>query len=298
MLRAFLNSYKKFSNRERAFEAGKRSLKHSIASLGIFNKYQIMGLYGELIYFYRLFVEQDLTAEMAIGYKSDFRGRIADRPSAVDVTTNPLYKESEFAEIKGGTQKGWDYYLGLVNIKEADSELYPLLLPVCKAGEIGHFILVIESGSPSSMNLWGESADREYVIKYNPNSGGDESDAIERVCYTYDYIVDKPSSIRKKVIESYTDWAISEPNSPRLKKLVERDVQGSFDNLISHFHRESGLMISAIIESVEQYSWKDEEPYWVTRQFWVHPHQYIRRSLGKPEEIMDFNIAGYIHDHY
>jgi hypothetical protein len=40
----------------------------------------------------------------------------------------------------------------------------------------------------------------------------------------------------------------------------------------------------------ETWYWKDDVDY-VSRQYWVHPHQFIRRNLGNPGEIMDYNIA-------
>lgn len=103
MLRRFISVFRKTSDSETAYDEAKGIIRNFVESKLITNTRQISGLYGELAYFYRCFQEHGLTAEMAIGYKMDYRGKILDRPAGIDVTTNPFFKNKKerFEEVSG-----------------------------------------------------------------------------------------------------------------------------------------------------------------------------------------------------
>ena len=295
MLKEFVSEFKKSSDPKEAFEKGKKSVRNCISSWEIRNRNQVLGLYGELVYFYRSFQEQQLTAEMAIGYKSDFRGKVLGRSAAIDVTTNPLYKDKrdDFESISGRLQNGWDYYVGVVDIRNTESEILPLLLPVCKDDNIGFFVLVFDDMGPSTQNLWGESSDLQQIIKFNPKCGGDDSDAVEEVTLTYNYIMGRPA----RAIEEIRDYHLMDLEStPKIEADIKGDVEKHFNDIVLFFRKLSGLTISAVVDTDEVFFRKDDVDT-VTRNYWVHPHQYILKNLGKQGEIMDFNIAGYVHDY-
>jgi len=300
MLGTFISEFQKTSDPKKAYDKAKGIIKKFKDSKIITNVKQITGLYGELTYFYNFFQEQELTAEMAIGYKADFRGKIQNRPAAIDVTTNPFFKDTEeqHAKIPGKLQSGWDYYIGVVDLKNIKSKLYPLLLPLCRDDNIGFFVLVYDDQGPSAQNLYGEGSDLQYIIKYNPYCGGDEFDAIEEVVSTYNYVLGRPERVIQDIREYYTMDMDLEDIPPEIERSIEKDIEAHFNDIASFFRKLSGLTISAIVDiSTEVVGYKDniEE---VTKQFWVHPHQYVRQKIGQPGEIMDYNIAAYVHDYF
>jgi len=60
------------------------------------------------------------------------------------------------------------------------------------------------------------------------------------------------------------------------------------------FRKLSGLTISALVHTTPQMvAYKEVDD--VTKQFWVHPHQYIRKKLGEQGESIDYDIANYVH---
>ena len=53
----------------------------------------------------------------------------------------------------------------------------------------------------------------------------------------------------------------------------------------------TNCILSAVVAS-EWYWINKDDGEWVTRLYWVHPHQYVRETLGKPMDILDYNVAG------
>ncbi|MCB2141242.1 hypothetical protein KQH27_00880, partial [bacterium] len=154
--------------------------------------------------------------------------------------------KEEFGEISGKLHSGWDYYLGVADIPKEDCILHPFLLPIFPDGEIGHFILILECTTPSSWNMYGELSDRQYLVKYNPNCGGMESDAVAEVLHISNYIVTPPKLAVSEIRASYTDWLQEEPNNPSLQKSLENDINTYYEKLITDFRHETGVIISAI----------------------------------------------------
>jgi len=295
MLRTFLSDFKKNSNSKDAFDKAKGVIRQFRASKAIANLNQIKGLYGELSYFYKSFQEQELTPEMAIGYKGDFRGIIRGKPAVIDVTTNPSFKKKgDYAKIRGNLQNGWDYYLGVVNIRKVESELYPLMLPICKDDNVGFFVLVYDEQGRTGQNMYGYTSDLQYLIRYNPACGGDEYDAVEEVVSTYNYILGKPKNVVKEIYEDHTMYCDETNITPRIEKEIDKDINEHFNDIALFFRKLSGLTISAIVDTTpEVVGYKEVED--VTKQFWVHPHQYIRKNIGEQGEIMDYDIASHVH---
>jgi len=297
MLRRFISEFKKTSDSKRAHDKAKETISKFATSGLITNIRQISGLYGELAYFYKSFREHELTAEMAIGYKTDYRGKILGRPAAIDVTTNPFFKDKKehFEKINGTLLNGWDYYIGVVDIKKVESQLFPLLLPICKDDNIGFFVLVYDDQGPSGQNLYGENSDLQYIIKYNPKCGGDESDAVEEVVSTYNYILGRPKNVIREINEYHT--MDLDEITPEIERNIKSDIEKHFSDIVLFYRKLSGVTISAVVDTaVEMIGYKDNIVD-VTKQFWVHPHQYIRKNIGEQGEIMDYDIAPYVHDY-
>lgn len=297
MLRRFISVFNRTSNSKKAYDEAKGVIDSFVTKGVITNTRQISGLHGELVYFYRSFQEHDLTAEMAIGYKADYRGKILDRPAAIDVTTNPFFKDKKerFEQIRGTLLNGWDYYVGVVNIKKVESELFPLLLPICKDDNVGFFVLVYDDLGPSGQNLYGENSDLQQIIKYNPKCGGDESEAVEGVVSTYNYILEKPETAIHQISENRT--MDLDKITPEIEGKIKNDIDRYFDDIVSFFRKISGLTISAVVDTATEVIGYKENIVDVTKQFWVHPHRYIRKNIGKQGEIMDYDIAAYVHDY-
>lgn len=296
MLRKFISEFKKTSNSKEAYRKAKEIIDRSATSGFITNARQLSGLYGELAYFYKSFQKQQLTAEMAVGYKADYRGKILGRPAAIDVTTNPFFKNKRerFEKVEGTLQNGWDYYIGVVDIKRVDSQLFPLMLPVCKGGSVGFFVLVYDDQGPSGQNLYGDNSDLQYIIKYNPECGGDESDAVEGVVSTYNYILGRPRTVIEE-INAYHTMDLDEI-TPEIKHKIRSDIDKHFEDIVLFYRKLSGLTISAVVDTSTEMIGNKDNIVDVTKQFWVHPHQYIRKNIGKPYELTDYDIATYVHD--
>jgi hypothetical protein len=297
MLTTYNKNFKTNQDESTAYDSAKKSLRKCINKWGIENKSQIFGLYAELNYYHHYFKDQQLTAEMAIGYHSDFRGIIGNRNAAIDVTSNPSYKDPEqYAEIKGRLHNDWDYYIGVSDIPSEDSIYHPFLLPICSDGEIGHFIRVLETTTPEARNLYGDLVDRQYLIKYNPNCGGMDSDSVEEVLCTNDYLLMPPKAAMREIRDSWEDALYENPDDPEILGRIDKEIDNYYQWLVTDFRHETGFIISAIAQLDQMLEINDFDI--ITRQFWVHPHEYIRSKLGNPNESMDFNIAGYLYDVY
>jgi RNase P/RNase MRP subunit p29 len=82
---------------------------------------------------------------------------------------------------------------------------------------------------------------------------------------------------------------------PEIERRILNDTRKHFEDVALFFRKLSGLTISAVVDtSTEMIGYKDNIVD-VTKQFWVHPHQYIRRKIGKQGEVMDYDIASYVH---
>lgn len=297
MLKIYTTNFKKYNDKNRAYASAKKSLRRCLTSWEITNKSQIFGLYAELNYYHNYFQDQELTSEMAIGYHSDFRGLIGGKSAAIDVTSNPSYKKKEdYAEITGNLHSGWDYYLGVADIPKEESIYHPFLLPICSDGEIGHFVLVLETTTPGSWNMYGELADREYIIKYNPKCGGDDEESVEEVVSISNYIITPPKLAISEIRNSFSDWLFEDPDNPELNMSLNKEIDEYFKWLVTDFRRETGVIISAIGQLDQMLEINDFD--YITRQYWVHPHEFVRKDLGDVGTAMDYNIAGYLYDEY
>ena len=294
MLRTFITQFNKTENKQSAYKKAKDVIRTFTSSKELSNPNQILGIYAELAYFYKTFDTQQLTAEMAIGYNADFRGQILGRPSAIDVTTNPYFKDKRHRheKIRGRLQNGWDYYIGVVDIRKTESELYPLMLPVCDDDNLGFFVLVYGDNGASSTNAFGTLSDTQYLVKYNPFKGGNESDAIEEVVSTYNYILTRPEEIIREVNDYYRMDSYDVPQETINE--IETEINNHFDGIARVFRKESGLTISAIVDLQTHMFGNKDNIDDVSTQFWVHPHEYIRKNIGEPGEIMDYDIANYL----
>ena len=249
----------------------------------ITNTNAIKGLRAELLYYYFAFNEQSLRAESAVGLHADFSGKILGRNAAIDVTTAPHYKNpEEYLEVKEAFGNNWDYYIGVVDLKNEDIEKYPLLLPRCDDGNRGHFILVLfDSESPT---FEGQS-DQQMLLKYNPNAYDDDS-SLEKIVQKWDYMVTSPA-FHHKIMESEEryDELLDPPEAE-----IEFDRFGG--NLAYEFRKESGVVISAIACVEQEYYKPTDRVDWVTRLYWVHPHYSVRRALGNPLQNLIHNVGG------
>ena len=117
-INAFNRERQSTKNNEKAYERGKQALESCIDSIGIKNKGAITGLKAELLCYSMAFNKHHLSPESASGLHSDFRRIIRNRPSAIDVTTTPSYKEpNKFLKVRETFGKAWDYYVGIINLK-------------------------------------------------------------------------------------------------------------------------------------------------------------------------------------
>jgi hypothetical protein len=189
-INAFNREWQSTKNRDQAYKRGEEALESCIQSVGIGNKGAITGLKAELLYYSMAFKTQHLSPESAAGLHSDFRGVIRSRPSAIDVTTTPGYKKPDkFLKVREAFGKAWDYYVGIIDLKNPNLEIYPLLLPVCDDGNLGHLILVIDTDNPMDL-----TSDHQMLVRYNPYAP-DDDEALERVERDWNFVISNPSMI-------------------------------------------------------------------------------------------------------
>ncbi len=294
MIRAFNREWRASRSRERAYDSGISSLERSIRRFDITNPRVRKGLLGELVYYYQRFTEHSLTPVTASGHHFDFSGVINKRPAGVDVTTNPDYKSPEnFQEISELYSDEMDYYVAVVDPDNRESRSYPLLLPICDDGTVGHFILIIEETELESLGgpAMGLS-DRQLLVRYNP-SAGDDVGALEKVIATWNFIVTRPASTYHEIM-----GAAHSPEIYRSPKEAMQEYDQFASSLAADFRQESGLILSGIAESESEYIKPQDEEDWLTRLYWTHEHKYVRTRVGKPLEVLDFNIAGIAYDLY
>lgn len=70
-----------------------------------------------------------------------------------------------------------------------------------------------------------------------------------------------------------------------------RAINGNFNDIALFFRKLSGLTISAIVDTSTEMIGNKDNIQDVTKQFWVHPHRYIRKNLGQQGETMDYDVA-------
>jgi hypothetical protein len=276
---AFNREWKKSKNRNRAYERAEQILENNIDRLSIENKGAITGLMAELLYYSREFKSQHLSPESAAGFHSDFRGIIRNKPSAIDVTTTPAYKESnEFMQVKEAFGAKWNYFVGVVDLQAPSSTMYPLLLPRCDDGSLGHFILVVETDEPEEY-----ISERQLLVRYNPNAGDDDP-SLDKIQETWDFTISNPSKVCDDLFVDYGD--ISDT------KWIREKFSKYASGLAHEFKQESGFILSAIVTCEAEYLKHSDQPEWSTRLWWVHPHAYVRRTLGRPFMDLAYNVAG------
>lgn len=287
---AFNIEYRKTHRKEHSYKFAKDVLARCIKRNDIKNPRATAGLNAELLFYYLSFQSHQLGPEMAAGLKSDFRGIIRNEPAKIDVTTNPDYKDpNNFKGIRSEFQSGWKYYIGVVDPSELKRKVYPLLLPVCDDNNIGHFVLVIEDTTIETLGgETGPLSDRQVLIQYNPMAEDDES-AIEKVVAEYNCIITKPNY--------YHDDLFSQTDEIYSHREARRIFRNFMEGLAFEFRKESNLVLSAIIQSEWEMTSKHNGD-WITRAYWVHPHQYVKGRIGKTLEMLDHNIAGVVYDYY
>lgn len=215
---------------------------------------------------------------------------MSEKPAAIDVTTNPLYKEPDkFKGVTSEFQKGWKYYIGVVELGAASSKTYPLLLPICEDRNLGHYVLVIEDTDKEALGgPNGPLSDRQVLVQYNPMAQDDDS-AIEKFVAEYNYIISKP--------DFYSDELLSDVPELYDEEEAMQNFSRFVDGLAYEYRKESGFVLSAIVQSEYEMLSKDNGD-WITRAYWTHPHDYIKRKIGKPFDILDHNIASVVYDDY
>lgn len=283
MIDVFNREWKKSRDKDRAREKAELSLNKCIEKMQITNDKAIIGLRAELLYYYYAFQEQSLRPESAAGLHADFTGNILGKNAVIDVTTAPHYKNpDEYLEVKEAFGNNWDYYIGVVDLKNEDIEKYPLLLPRCEDGNRGHFVLVLfDSDSPT---FEGQS-DYQMLLKYNPYAYDDDA-SLEKVVQKWDYMVTSPAYYHK-YMEGEARY--DESYDPSEAK-IEFDQFGA--GLAYGFRKESGVVISAVACVEQEYFKPAERVDWVTRLYWVHPHYSVRKSLGNPLDDLPHNVGG------
>lgn len=279
------HEWKLSKNRTKAYEKAKEAIESSIKRLSIVNKGAITGLRAELLYYFLEFDRQRLVPEPAVGLHSDFRAIIRQRPAAIDVTTTPNYKDpDQFMRVREAFGKDWDYYVGVIDLKNPDAKTYPLLLPICEDGSKGHFILVLETEE------YEYTSDRQMLVRYNPYAQ-DDDDALEKVQASWNYIVSNPAMVWKDCQDDYSDI-----HDESYARLVLRDFLGFGSGMAHEFKQESGFIISAIVTCEREYYKPLDQEDWVTRLWWVHPHSFVKGTLGKQFGELEHNIAGVAYD--
>lgn len=288
---AFNLELSKTHSREHAFECAKARLENCIERNNVRNKGAITGLNGELLFYFLSFDSYQLSPEMAAGLRTDFRGIVQNEPSAIDVTTDLRHKEPAiFKKIFPEFQSNWKYYIGVVELSRPSFEIYPLLLPVCNDRNVGHFVLVIEETTQRSLGgPTGALSDRQVLVHYNPMAEDDET-AIEKVVAEYNYIITKPSY--------YYDELMSEVPEIYSRDVAKRSFRDFVECLAFEYRKESGLVLSAVVEVKFARALRAEEGSWETFVYWSHPHNYVKRRIGKAFEILEHNIAGVVYDDY
>lgn len=304
---AFNAEWKISRDRTRSYECASEVLERAIKTLSIVNKGAITGLRGELLYYSLEFKTQHLAPESAAGFHSDFRGIIHHQPSAIDVTTMPAYKDAdEFVEVKNAFGKKWGFYIGVVDLKSPGSALYPLLLPRCEDGNMGHFVLIIDVDDPKLIDEYTLDdtcidSTRQMLVTFNPYAD-DAENAIESVKKTWRHRMTSPSWFWEALLEEYVAGAspagYTRDASYNWKKpeLVEE-----YSRLEYEFRHDTGYMISAIVSRDTRKEFG--APFGMvtigeydTRLWWVHPHAFVRRMIGKPLDKMKLDIARVAHD--
>ncbi|MCJ7455750.1 hypothetical protein MUP07_03275 [Candidatus Bathyarchaeota archaeon] len=287
---AFNREWKSTKDRQKAYDTAAQSMEACIERLGIVNKGAITGLRAELLYYSMEFDSQKLVPESAAGLHSDFRAIIRNRPAAIDVTTTPDYKDPDlFMQVKQAFGKSWDYYVGVIDLKNPQVQMYPLLLPRCEDGHLGHFVLVIETEDPSS-----SVSERQMLLRYNPYAPDDDT-AVEKVQASWNFIVSNPSAVWDDITSDYSYY--EEQDRSRMERFMMRDLLRYSSGLAYEFKQESGFNLSAIVTCEARVFHKPiHEVIWETRLWWVHPHSFVRRILGKPLTDLEHNIAGVAYD--
>lgn len=282
----FNRNWKKYRDIEIAYERALTSLGNAIEKHEITNQSQLNGVNAELIFYRNYFQTYKLRPESASGLHSDFAGIYNGKPSVFDVTTNISSKsDNKFQEISESFGDDWDYYLALVDLEKSKIEMSNLILPICKDGTIGHFMLILFDSDTKSL---AECSDSQMLVKYNPKAG-DEDDAIEEVISDFNYILEQPEMSLKNLTPD-DDFEIRNPFE---------DFKKSWTHTANHFRRESGYLISSIVSLKEVfYGYKMQDSRWETRKYWVHPHNYIKKSIGDEFDDLDHNIAGVAYEQY
>ncbi len=288
---AFNLEWSRTHSREHAFESAKVILENCIERNNIRNKGAITGLNGELLFYYLSFDSYQLSPEMAAGLRTDFRGIVQNEPSAIDVTTDLRHKEPAiFKKIFPEFQSNWKYYIGVVELSRPSFEIYPLLLPVCNDRNVGHFVLVIEETTQRSLGgPAGALSDHQVLVHYNPMAEDDET-AIEKIVAEYNYIITKPSYYYDELM--IEDLEIYGPD------VVKRRFRDFVEDLAFEYRKISDLVLSAIVEVKYAPAPRSEEGSWETFVYWSHPHDYVKRRIGKAFGILEHNIAGVVYDDY
>jgi hypothetical protein len=290
MLQEFNSAWKNSRDGEVAYEKAQIALKKALARYQITNRRPIAGLEAELFYYYKMFRKQHLRAESASGLHTDFTGILKRKSVAIDVTTSLKYKKAEnFIEVREAFGKKWEYYIGLVDLKDKTAELNPLMLPVCEDGNAGHFILLTFLTERESLG-GGESglSDYQMLIRYNPYAQDDDT-SLEKIERSWNYIIHHPAHFEQFAPEE--DLEGQSYYFPRqAQKATFAEQEGK--RIAAHFRLESGYILSGIASLEEEYFKPADRTEWVTRLYWVHPHKEIKSILGNPMDTLIHNVGG------
>jgi hypothetical protein len=289
MIKAYHRSLKKGSNKDQAFEDARKLLYKSAGDLALESRTMLAGLEGELWYYSEKRQGQQLKPASATGSHVDFLGMIDGKPAAIDVTTNAFYKEGKVLEAPS-EGPGFKYYVGLVNHDDKDLDTYPLLLPRCKDGSLGHFVLAVFESETVSLSGMSDS---QVLLRYNPQAETDD-EAVDEVLENYNYVMPDPGVTLTEMAadEEEDNGAVHWKSTPSFQTMQEYTRSMSGD--ARFFKKETGFILSAIVTSDYDWFTKDDGE-WVTKTAWIHPDPYIKSVFHDPLSIMNYNIAGVVY---
>lgn len=266
MLTAYNLSFERHRNKNKAYAQANETLERLCSNFRVSNYLIRKGLEAELFYYNLCRSKNSLIPASASGSHVDFVGLVHGRPAAIDVTTNPKYKENDVYEKLSEYQKQkYQYFVALVSLRDHQVTHYPLLLPRVKDGGLGHFILVMLYPLIEEFRL---SCVDQFLIRYNPRAETDEK-SVEVVLKRFDYLVDYPPD----AVNIY----------PKGSLATRMNTSASF------FEKVSNCVLSAVVAL--GYHPGTISPGMSTISYWIHPHSYIRDICGSPFSLMRHNVG-------
>jgi hypothetical protein len=266
MLTSFNLGLRKHGDKRKAYLQALETLEREFSRFAISNNLVQIGLKAELMYYACCYSKHNLVPASAAGSHADFVGVIHGKPAAIDVTTNPRYKESnKFQELRKNQKQRYQYYVAVVSLKDQKIIHYPLLLPRAGDGGLTHFVLVMLYPLIEEFRL---SCVDQFLIRYNPRADTDEK-SVEAILGQYDYVVDYP------------------PDAVHLYPI--NSIITQMNKCASFFERITNYELSAVVAL--DYDPDTSSSRMVTMSYWTHPDKYIQQSCGVPFSIMQHDVG-------